>query len=139
MRLLVPGVIAVGALLAGCADTTGGYGYGPYAEAYGSPVYPYGGPYGGPAIATPGYIAPYAYPPTVVTPYRGGVWAGRDYPGRHWNSHPPRPPDRPPPTAWHHPPPQVAPRPPPVAAPPPAVEAQRNRQLLDQMGFRANR
>jgi hypothetical protein len=141
MRLL-PVTIAAGALLAGCADTVGGYGYGyqPYADAYGGPVYPYGGPYGGPVVA-----APYPYPPPVVTPYVGSVWVGREEPGRYWHNRPPPPSGVPPQTAWHHPPPQVAPpphiaqRPPPVAAPPPAAQAQHNRQLLDQMGFRASR
>ena len=154
--LKVTVVLATGLALSGCAGTLDGLSPSSGQDAYSTQGY-----YGTSAYsaqgyyAQPGYAAPYAYPPGYVTPYAYGPgWGG----GRErWHEHEwrerrddhafplgqqrqdtrqvPQMAVQPRSLTPTVPPPQMAPRPPPAAGP----QADQNRKLLDQLGFRPTR
>jgi hypothetical protein len=135
------GLLVTGLALSGCAETFDGFATSPGQEVYAAPGY-----YGPPGYYAPGYYN--APGPVYVAPYgyqRG--WGGGREDWRDHDRHDHGNPNfqsgsqqfhhdgRPPPMAGQ---PRMSPvAPPPAAAPPPArAQADQNRKLIDQLGFR---
>jgi hypothetical protein len=149
-------MLAIGLTLSGCAGMLEGPGTFPDQEvtvgSYNTLAYPaYGA---SDYYARPAYVAPYAYQPAYITPYAyAPVWGeGRDrWRDREWREHQERSfqnegrlplsqqrhdsPQAPQMAIQRRPPPQMAPQP----SPAPRPQADQNRKLLDQLGFRPSR
>jgi len=152
--LKIASSLALGLTLSGCAGMLEGPAAFPDQEvtvgSYSTSAYPAGAPG---YYARPVYVAPYAYQPTYVTPYAyaPGWGEGRDrWRDRDWREHQERSfqnEGRPRLSQQGHesrqasqmaiqrPAPQVAPQPSAAARP----QADQNRKLLDQLGFRSSR
>ena len=147
-------VLAMGLAVSGCGATLDGFSASssetlyPTTSYYGAPIYTQG------YYAEPAYGAPYGYQPGGITSYgylpqygRQEGWREREYRGQGFRNE-----GRPayvqqgqgggnlPPAAQPRgfpagPPPQMAPQPPPAASP----QADTNRRLVDQLGFRPSR